>query len=136
MPIGPREAMDSFADYYDKTFRDAKTLLYIVPGRMPMPDEEFDIHEYAEKVAENLDYLINVRKCTKIRYYCATNELSCGNTYAYLANHLDLLKEIHTELYRAFRRHGLDIGLLATDCSGVRNFGQIDWATENMDEIT
>lgn len=131
-----REAMDSFADYYDKTFRDAKTLLYIVPGRMPMPDEEFDIHEYAEKVAENLEYLINVRKCTKIRYYCATNELSCGNTYAYLANHLDLLKEIHTELYRAFRRHGLDIGLLATDCSGVRNFGQIDWATENMDEIT
>jgi len=131
-----KEAMDAFADYYDQTFRQAGTLVYMVPGRMPYMTEDFDPDSYSEKVASNLDYLINVRNCKKIRYYCATNELSVGNTYAYLSNHLELLKEIHESLYKAFRRHNLDIGLLATDCSGTDSFHQIHWAIENMDEVT
>lgn len=131
-----KEAMDAFADYYDKTFKKAGTLLYLVPGRMPMMMDDFDIEDYCERVASKLDYLINVRGCVKARYYCVTNELSCGNTYAYLAKDLDLFAKLHKELYKAFDRHGLDIGLLATDCSGVKNFDQIKWATENMDEVT
>ena len=131
-----KEAMDAFADYYDETFRKSGTLVYMVPGRMPYITDDFDIDEYSNKVAKNLSYLIKERNCTKIRYYCATNELSVGNTYAYLKNHLDLLKEIHEGLYKAFRRFGLDIGLLATDCSGTDNFYQIEWAIKNMDEIT
>lgn len=131
-----KEAMDHFADYYDAAFRKAGTLVYAVPGRMPFIDDRFDIAAYCEKVTEKLDYLINVRKCTKIRYFCVTNELSCGNTYAYLAKHLDLLKKLHDELYHAFLRHGLDVGLLATDCSGAENFRQLTWAKDNMDEIT
>ena len=131
-----KEAIDAFADYYDETFRNAGTLIYAVPGRLPYITDDFDMDKYSEKVATNLEYLINKRGCTKIRYYCVTNELSVGNTYAYLANHLDLFKKLHESLYKAFRRHSLDIGLLATDCSGADNFGQIDWAAENMDEIT
>lgn len=131
-----QEAMDAFADYYDKTFRQAGTLLYVVPGRMPMFMDDFDMEEYCEQCALKLEYLIKVRKCTKIRYYCVTNELSVGNTYAYLAKRLDLFKQLHECLYKAFRRHGLDVGLIATDCSGTENFGQIQWAADNMDEIT
>ena len=131
-----KEAMDSFADFYDATFRKAGTLLYLVPGRMPHITDDFNMEEYCEKVAVNLEYLIKVRKCTKIRYYCVTNELSVGNTYAFLASDLPLLKKLHECLYKAFRRHELDIGLLATDCSGTENFGQIDWARKNMDEVT
>ena len=132
-----REAMDAFADYYDETFRRAGTTLYLVPGRMPMPSEDTDIAAYAEKVAANLEYLIRERGCTKIRHYCVTNELSCGNTYAYLAKHLDLFKQYHEALAAAFRRHGLDIGLLATDCSGLAPIAeQIPWAIANMDEVT
>ncbi len=131
-----KEAMDAFADYYDETFRDAGTLLYLVPGRLPYITDDFDIDAYSEKVAANLEYIIKERGCTKIRYYCVTNELSVGNTYAYLADKLDLFKELHEGLYKAFKRHGLDIGLMATDCSGDQNFGQIDWAAENMDEVT
>ena len=131
-----QEAMDAFADYYDQTFRDAGTLLYLVPGRMPMMMDDFDIESYCEQTAQRLEYLIKVRKCTKIRYFCVTNELSVGNTYAYLAKHLDLLKQLHECLYKAFRRHDLDIGLIATDCSGVENFDQIIWAAANMDEVT
>ncbi len=131
-----KEAMDAFADYYDETFRKTGTLIYMVPGRMPMMMDDFDMKEYCEKVASNLKYLVNERNCTKIRYYCVTNELSAGNTYAYLADKLDLLKDLHECLYKTFRKYGLDIGLLATDCSEEHNFHQIQWATENMDEIT
>ena len=90
-----KEAMDSFADYYDQTFRDAETLLYIVPGRLPYITEDFDIDAYCEKVASNLEYLIKKRGCQKIRYYCVTNELSVGNQYAYFSAHLDLFKQFH-----------------------------------------
>ena len=131
-----KEAMDHFADYYDKTFRDAGTTLYLVPGRIPIPDEDFDIEEYCERTAANLEYLIKVRGCTKIQHFCLTNELSCGNTYAYLERDLDLFKKLQTGLYKSFQRHGLDIGLLATDCSGESTLYQVDWAIENMDEIT
>ena len=106
-----REAMDAFADYYDETFRRAGTTLYLVPGRMPMPSEDTDIAAYAEKVAANLEYLIRKRGCTKIRHYCVTNELSCGNTYAYLAKHLDVFKQYHEALAEAFRRHGRPVPL-------------------------
>lgn len=131
-----REAMDHFADYYDQTFRLSGTLIYMVPGRMPMPTSDFDIEAYCEKTATNLEYLIKQRKCTKIRYFCVTNENSVGNTYGYLGNHRDLFAKMHDALYRAFLRHDLDVGLLATDGSGVQNFHQIRWAIENIDEIT
>ena len=131
-----KEAMDHFADYYDETFRQSDTLIYMVPGRMPMPTKDFRLEDFAEKTALKLDYLINKRNCTKLRYFCVTNELSVGNTYAYLASRLELFAELHDALYRAFLRHGLDVGLLATDCSEEKNFHQIKWATENIDEIT
>lgn len=131
-----REAMDRFADYYDATFRRAGTLLYVVPGRMPIMDASFDIENYAERTASNLEYLIKERGCTKIRYFCVTNELSVGNTYAYLSRDLELFKKLHEALFSAFRRHGLDVGLMATDCAGEENYHQIDWAMEHMDEIT
>lgn len=131
-----REAMDHFADYYDATFRRTGTLIYMVPGRMPAMGKDFDIEAYAERTASNLEYLIKERNCNKIRYFCVTNELSVGNTYAYLANDLDLFKRLQEALFWAFRRHGLDVGLMATDCAGVENFPQIEWAMSNMDEIT
>ena len=86
----PQETMDRFADYYDQTFRDAGTLIYMVPGRMPMPTADFDMEDHCEKIAQKLEYLIKVRKCNKIRYFCITNELSVGNTYAHLAKDLKL----------------------------------------------
>ncbi len=131
-----KEAMDAFADYYDLTFRKADTLIYAVPGRLPYITDEENIDEYCEKIAEKLDYLINIRNCVKIRYYCVTNELSVGNTYCWFDKNLELFKKYHEGLYKAFRRHNLDIGLLATDVSGADKFNQIDWAVQNMDEIT
>ena len=131
-----REAMDSFADYYDLTFRKAGTTIYAVPGRMLYMDKDFNADAYAEKVAANLEYLIVKRRCSKIRYYCLSNECSMGNTWSWFCGHLDLFKECSDALYRAFRRHGLGVGLVATDASGYANANLTRWATQNMDDIT
>lgn len=132
-----KEAMDEFADYYHETFEKSNCSLYLVPGRMPLHETKEEREVYVENVAKNLAYLVHEKGLKLIRYYCVTNELSVGNTYAYLSNHLDLLKEYHTMLWRAFKKYDItDIGLMATDVSGVQNFGQIDWAIDNMDEVT
>ena len=132
-----KEAMDRFADYYDQTFRKAGTVLYLVPGRMPYIAKDFDIEKYCEDVAVRLEYLVKERNCTKIRYYCLSNEMCSGNEWGWFNDHLDLFKEYNECLYRAFRRHGLDgIGLMATDTSGLKLAEQIPWATKNMDQIT
>ena len=135
----PREMMDSFADFYDATFRGAGTTLYLVPGRFPYIDADFDARAYFEKVAANLAYLVRERKLAKLRYYAIANELSAGNTYAWFsrANKLELYAAYCDEAYRAFRRHGLDIGLQTTDTSGVAaGLHDITWALGNIDEIT
>ena len=121
-----REAMDRFADYYDATFRRAGTTLYLVPGRMPVITDDFDAESYCEAVATRLEYLVKERKCTKIRYYCLSNELSVGPTYAWFAKHWDKYAEINREMQRAFMRHGLDIGLQTPDSSGYSRMADID----------
>lgn len=134
-----REQMDRFADFYDLTFRKAGTTLYVVPGPMSAFADTVDVDEYAEKVAKNLDYLINVRKCRKIRYYCLTNELMCGDDWSWFARpeRRGLFKKYNIALYHAFRRHGLDIKLLASDEAATTRpecvFPFLDWVGDNMD---
>ncbi len=131
-----REAMDRFADYYDATFRRAGTTLYVVPGRMPVITDDFDAVKYCEAVATRLEYLVKERKCTKIRYYCLSNELSVGPTYAWFGKHWDIYAKINREMQRAFMRHGLDIGLQTPDSSGYSRMADIDWAITNINEQT
>ena len=128
-----KEDMDRFADYYDQTFRKANTTLYLVPGRMPYRDKDFDMEVYAEKVASNLEYLIKERKCTKIRHYCLTNELAIGKDRVELTYNFPLFKEMNEILYSAFKRHKLNVGLLSMDSSGFDDpWTTIDWAVANM----
>ena len=131
-----REAADHFADYYDLTFRGAGTTLYVVPGRMPVITDDFDAEDYCENVADRLDYLVRERKCTKLRYYCLSNELSVGPTYAWFAQHWDLYAEINRAMQRAFLGKGLDIGLQTPDSSGFTRMQDIGWAISNVNEQT
>ena len=130
------EAMDRFADYYDATFRPAGTILYMAPGRMPTITEDFYPDAYAEAVASRLEYLIKKRKCVKIRYYTASNELSVGRTGAWFRTHWDVYVKVMKALYRAFDRHGLDVGLMASDASGYRSLETIDWSIRDLNDIT
>ena len=135
-----REQLDRFADYYDITFRRAGTTLYAVPCGMPGLADTIDAEEYAEKVAKNLEYLVKVRNCRKIRYYCLTNELMCGDEWAWFVSdgRKDIYKKFYAALFHAFRRHGLDIRLLASDEAATskpeRVYKFLDWIKGNMDE--
>lgn len=134
-----KEHMDTFADYYDQTFRKANTTLYLVPGRMPYQDKSFNMEEYAEKVASNLEYLIKERKCTKIRHYCLTNELAIGKDRRILTYNYPLFKEMQEILYAAFKRHNLNVGLLALDSSSMgfdSPWVPFDWAVNNLGDTT
>lgn len=131
-----REAMDSFADYYDATFRRAGTTLYLVPGRMPVITDDFDFEGYCENVATRLDYLVKVRMCVKIRYYALTNEMASGPTWGWFSTHRDVYEKLCRALYAAFRRHGLDIGLMTPDSATPKYIDDVVWATKNLNDIT
>ena len=141
-----KEQLDRFADYYDQTFRKAETTLYAVPCAMPLA-EGLDADEYAEKVAKNLEYLVKVRNCRKIRYYCLTNELMNDEKWSWFGFGKDrdaearrqLFRKFYVALFHAFRRHGLDIRLLASDQSASPNpeaaksvYPMLDWIKANM----
>ncbi len=133
------EAMERFAEYYHKTFAKNDCSLYIVPGRIPTYVAESDerVCAWAENVAKRLKYLIEEKDCRLIRYYCITNEMSIGNTYAAYASDLEKFKRHNKILYDAFQRYGLEnLGIVATDASGADQFWHVGWAAKNMDEIT
>ena len=136
-----KEQLDRFVDYYDMTFRKAGTTLYAVPCAMPPFADKIDVEEYAEKVAKNLEYLIRIRNCRKIRYYCLTNELMCGDDWAWFTKAEDrreLFKKFYAALFHAFRRHKLDIRLLASDEAATTKpenvYPFLDWIKDNMGE--
>ena len=136
-----KEQLDRFADYYDLTFRKAGTTLYAVPCAMPAFADRIDADEYAEKVAKNLEYLIKTRNCRKIRFYCLTNELMCGDNWSWFVkgDKPEIFKKFNAALFHAFRRHGLDIRLLASDQSASAKDPNnvlpfLDWIKANMDD--
>lgn len=134
-----KESLDRFADYYDQTFRHCDTTIYAVGGSMPGFPDKLDVQEHAEGVAKSLEYLVKVRDCRKIRFYCLTNELMCDDQWGYFwrQKKMPLFKEYHQALYDAFRRHGLDIQLAASDGSyGRKQAGELKWTVDNMDLIT
>lgn len=135
-PDWTQSAMDRFADYYKDTFKKTDTTIYALPGRMPFHETHEEMVRFAADVADKMEYLVKQRGMRHIRYTCATNELSVGNTYALLSENMERFKEYQTLLWREFRRRGLNIGLVASDGSGFQNFWQIDWAAKHMDEIT
>lgn len=136
-----KEAMDRFADYYDATFRKAGTTLYAVPCAMiPAFPDKADPDEYAEKVARGLEYLIKVRRCSKIRYYCLTNELVVNGKWNWFerSGNLELYKKYNIALYEAFARHGLEILLLANDVAVTTKpenaLESLKWTAENLND--
>ena len=136
-----KEQLDRFADYYDMTFRKVGTTIYAVPCAMPPFADKNNVEEYAEKVAKNLEYLIRARNCRKISYYCLTNELMCGDEWAWFTkmdDRRELFKKFYAALFHSFKRHNLDIRLLASDEAATTKpeavYPFLDWIMDNMDD--
>ncbi|MBN1674288.1 MAG: hypothetical protein JXR37_24780 [Kiritimatiellae bacterium] len=90
---------------------------------------------YADEVAGLLESLVRGEGLANIRTYCMTNELSLGG-WAKLRNDLPTFKDYHARIFDALRARGLDVGLLASDASPIRNWDTIEWAATHMDAIT
>ena len=130
-----KEAMDEFADYYEKMQKWTDTPIYLTPGAGKMHFSDEEIAEYCEDVAKNLAYLYYDKNVKHIRYYCFSNEMS-RVMWGVLLQDLPTFKKYHEGLYAAFQRHKLPIGLLATDASGYEQWETVRWARKNMAEIT
>lgn len=72
---------------------------------------------------------------TNVKSYCMTNELSL-HSWADLRKDMPLFRAYHQALYDELHKRGVPIRLLATDASPVANWNTIQWASENMDDIT
>ena len=130
-----KEAMDEFAEYYEKMQKWTDTPMYITPAMGMYHSSEEAMRNYCEDVADRLEYLYFKKNVKHIRYYCFSNELSQGD-YGILINNLELFKKYHEFLYDAFQKRNLPIGLLATDATEYRRWNTIEWACKNMANIT
>lgn len=130
-----KEAMDEFAEYYEKMQKWTDTPMYITPGVAKAHFNDEDMRNYCDAVAEKLAYLYYEKNVKHLRYYCFSNELSQG-MYGALNNDLPLFKKYHQMLFEAFQRRNLPIGLLATDATEYENWSTIEWARDNMAKIT
>lgn len=91
--------------------------------------------DYVKKEVDNLEYWKKNLGFSNIRYFCMANELSLDK-WASMVNDLEYFKKIHKLFYDEIKARDLDIGLLASDASPFSYWHTIEWAANNMDEIT
>ena len=130
-----KDAMDEFAEYYEKMQKWTDTPMYLTPGAGKRHFSDEEISRYCEDVAERLACLYYEKNVKHIRYYCFSNEMSCS-MWGVLLKNLPLFKKYHEGLYSAFQKRSLPIGLLATDASGYEAWESVDWTIENMADVT
>ena len=114
--------------------RDTATEVYLTtmgPGSAPAGPER---DTYASTVVSDLEYLLH-SGATNVKYYCFTNELSLKD-WADMRNDLPLFRDYQQRIYNELQRRHVDVKLLATDASPVRYWNTLEWAAENMDDIT
>lgn len=91
--------------------------------------------EYVKKEVDNLEHWKKNLGFSNINYYCMANELSL-DSWASMVKDLEYFKKIHRLFYDEFKSRGLDIKLLSTDSSPFNYWHTIEWAANNMDDIT
>ena len=116
-------------------FKSTGTQLYLAtwnPKNTKSPEERA---AYAKVIVDQLEYLVRRKGLTNVKYYCMSNELSLDG-WGKLANDLPKFKDYHRALYEELRARNLDVKLLATDASPIDLWNTIEWAAQNMNEIT
>ncbi len=91
--------------------------------------------DYVVKEVDNLFYFKEKKGFSNLEYYCMANELSVEH-WASMVDDLDRFKRVHQLFYDELEKRSLDIKLLASDASPFRYWPTIEWASENMDDIT
>jgi hypothetical protein len=91
--------------------------------------------EYVKHEVDNLEYLKKNKGFDNIHYYCMANELSVEE-WASMTKDLDFFKKVQGMFYEELKNRNLNIELLASDASPFEYWSTIQWASENMDDIT
>lgn len=129
-----RARLDRMAEHIAR-MKQTGTEVYITTWNPPDVKTPGELAAWARKVADNLEYLIRTKGLTNIRWYCMTNELSLGG-WGKLANDMPRFKQYHEALYAELKRRSLPVGLLATDASPIEYWHTIEWAAQNVDDVT
>ena len=130
------EKIDDVARYLE-VMKDTETELYFTTWGAGVINEYKDELDYVKKQIDNLEYWRRNKEFENLKYYCMTNELSLDEWASLVKNNdLDRFKDIHQLFYDELKSRDLDIKLLATDASPFTYWPTIEWAAENMDEIT
>ena len=126
--------LDTISKYLE-VMKETNTEMYftswLTSSIRKFPSEE----AYVRHEVDNLEYLKRRLGFKNIRYYCMANELTLDH-WASMVNDLEYFKKIHGLFYKEIETRNLDIGLLATDASPFENWHTIEWAADNMDDIT
>ena len=128
------DTKDRMAGYLE-VMKDTDTELYFTTWntrRINNYDCEVD---YVTQQVDNLEYFKKTKGFSELNYYCMANELSVER-WASMVNDLERFKRVHQLFYDEISRRDLGIKLLATDASPFRYWSTIEWAAENMDDIT
>ena len=109
------------------------TEVYMTQGLRDVPEGPAR-HAWAKSIVDELEELLKAG-ATNVKYYCMTNELSL-HAWGDLRKDLPLFRAYHQALYDELHRRGTPVQLLATDASPISNWNTIEWAAQNMDDIT
>ncbi len=115
--------------------KETGTEIYLTTWNPPDVETPEELQKWAQRVADNLEFYTRTRGITNLRTYCMTNELSLGG-WGRLVNNLSRFRQYHRALHEELQRRRIAVGLLATDASPVEYWHTIQWAADNMDEIT
>ncbi|NLF30278.1 MAG: hypothetical protein GX591_05235 [Planctomycetes bacterium] len=111
------------------------TQIYLTTWNPPVVEAGEPREAYARAVVDDLEYLIRDAGCTNIRWYCMTNELTL-DSWGALGSDLETFRDYHRLIAAELARRRLNVALLATDASPVERWDSIQWAADNMDDIT
>ncbi|HPO16436.1 MAG TPA: hypothetical protein PLI09_23570 [Candidatus Hydrogenedentes bacterium] len=130
-----RAMLDQIAGHLQRLRDDTRTEVYMTTWNPKDTQPGEERLAYARETTNDLEYWIKEKGATNIKTYCMTNELSLGE-WGSLAKDLPKFKSYHEAFRQVFKERGLDIKLLATDASPFSFWSSIEWAAQNMDEIT
>ncbi len=120
---------------YLEVMKDTDTELYFTTWDTREINQYPHEIDYVKKEVDNLAYYKQVKGFDQLNYYCMANELSVEQ-WASMVNDLDRFKRVHQLFYDEINARNLDIKLLATDASPFTYWPTIQWAAENMNDIT
>jgi hypothetical protein len=126
--------IDSISKYLE-VMKETNTEMYITSWHTDEIRKFRSEKDYVKHETDNLEYLKKKKGFSNIRYYCMANELSLDE-WASMINDLNYFKKVQSLFYDEFKARNLDISLLATDSSPIEYWHSIQWAADNMDQIT